>query len=441
MKKLLILAYDFPPYVSVGGLRPYNWYRYLKEFGVEPIVVTRQWENKHGNHLDYVTAGSSEHVLIEKTDFGTILRTPYKPNISNRLLLKHGEHKFRLPRKVVSGFYEFAQFLYPVGPKSEIYAAARAYLKENKVDAIIASGDPFILFGYASQLSDEFNIPWIADYRDTWVQDKTRSGNILTKAWNSLFERRFLKNVYKITTVSSFIEKQLRLNLPNKEYEIILNGFNPDTMNTTLEIEQGKNDFTISFAGTIYKWHPYQSFLQSCSALLKEGKLKKLKINFFGINIPLELEEKIATNFPNLKSIISIYPKLENEFLVKELARTNAFLLFNDYSILGTKIFTYIGIKRKIILCYENDPEALFLKNKYYNLEEFDSESKQLQADLIAETNSGIIVQDAAHLKQVLQDLYTEFEETGSIACNSVGVEKYSRKIQVEKLAQIINTL
>jgi len=29
-KKVLILAYDFPPYVSVGGMRPYNWYRYLK---------------------------------------------------------------------------------------------------------------------------------------------------------------------------------------------------------------------------------------------------------------------------------------------------------------------------------------------------------------------------------------------------------------------------
>ena len=52
MKKVLILAYDFPPYVSVGGMRPYNWYRYLKEFDVEPVVITRQWENKHGNQLD-----------------------------------------------------------------------------------------------------------------------------------------------------------------------------------------------------------------------------------------------------------------------------------------------------------------------------------------------------------------------------------------------------
>ena len=36
MKKVLILAYDFPPYVSVGGLRPKAWLDYLSEFDVEP---------------------------------------------------------------------------------------------------------------------------------------------------------------------------------------------------------------------------------------------------------------------------------------------------------------------------------------------------------------------------------------------------------------------
>jgi hypothetical protein len=43
MKKLLILAYDFPPYVSVGavlslskyGLRPYKWYN---ENGITPFI-------------------------------------------------------------------------------------------------------------------------------------------------------------------------------------------------------------------------------------------------------------------------------------------------------------------------------------------------------------------------------------------------------------------
>ena len=47
-------------------------------------------------------------------------------------------------------------------------------------------------------------------------------------------------------------------------------------------------------------------------------------------------------------------------------------------------------------------------------------------------------MKDAAHLKEVLKELYTEFEEKGFIACDSIGVEKYSRKIQVEKLAELI---
>ena len=66
---------------------------------------------------------------------------------------------------------------------------------------------------------------------------------------------------------------------------------------------------------------------------------------------------------------------------------------------------------------------------------------KQLQADLINETNSGVIVKDAVHLKEVLEELYAEFEEKGFIACDSIGVEKYSRKIQVEKLAELIKEL
>jgi glycosyltransferase involved in cell wall biosynthesis len=439
MKKLLILAYDFPPYVSVGGLRPYNWYRYLKEFGVEPIVVTRQWSNAHGNHLDYIAAGESNKTVAEQTAFGTILKTPYTPNFANRLLLKHGEKKYALARKSISAYYEFAQFLKPVGPKAELYRAARDFLQNNKVDAIIATGDPFVLFSYASKLSEEFGIPWIADYRDTWVQDKTRSRNIITKSWNTFFEKRFIKSASKITTVSNFIRKQLENNLKNKEFELILNGFNPEAIGKSVGINQEKDIFTIDFAGSIYNWHPIELFLEVCSEFLSTEK--RFQLNFYGLNNPEKLTDLIDKKFSDLKKHITIYSKIENEQLVQILAKSNVFLLFNDYSILGTKIFTYLGIKRKILFCFSDDLEALNLKKKHFNLTEIESESKNLQADLINETNSGILVKDAAHLSEVLQELYTEFQTTGKIACESVGVEKYSRKIQVEKLAELVQQI
>jgi glycosyltransferase involved in cell wall biosynthesis len=440
MKKVLILAYDFPPYVSVGGLRPYNWYRYLKEFGIEPIVVTRQWSNTHGNHLDYVSPSNSAQTIIEKTEYGTIIRSAYQPTLSNKILLKYGPNKYKSLRKINSIFNELIQFPFSVGPKYKIYLTAEDYLKQNKVDCIIATGDPFILFKYASKLGKKFQTPWVADYRDAWVQDKTRSRNIFLKAWNSFFENRYLKNVSKIITVSTFLQKQVERNLSNKDFSLILNGFNPEAIDKTFSIAQNNDCFTISFAGTIYKWHPIESFLRTLEKFGETTKIKAIRVNFYGINNQEELQ-KIISNSNYLKSVVHFFPRTENETLVKELAKANLFLLFNDYSILGTKIFTYLGIKRKIILCYSDDIESKNLKSTYFHLTDIKDESNQLQAEIIQSTNSGIIVKDANHLLEVLGELYQEFENTGSIACNSNGIEKYSRKIQVEKLAELLASI
>ena len=103
MKKILILAYDFPPYVSVGGLRPYSWYKFLNGFDIEPIVITRQWANEFGNHLDYVSKSKIQTTTYEKTELGTIIRTPYRPNFANRLLIKYGDYKFVFIRKAITG--------------------------------------------------------------------------------------------------------------------------------------------------------------------------------------------------------------------------------------------------------------------------------------------------------------------------------------------------
>ena len=179
MKKLLILAYDFPPYVSVGGLRPASWHKYFHEFGIYPIVVTRQWGNKYGSHLDYIAPSERNETIVEETETGTIIRTPYKPNLANRLMLQYGDHKYKYVRKFISAFYEFFQWIFFIGPKSRLYYGAKKYLRENKVDCIIATGEPFILFKYASKLSKKFNIPWVADYRDPWVQSTHKASQTI----------------------------------------------------------------------------------------------------------------------------------------------------------------------------------------------------------------------------------------------------------------------
>ncbi|MEI6346629.1 MAG: hypothetical protein WCP69_01660 [Bacteroidota bacterium] len=440
MKKVLILAYDFPPYVSVGGLRPYAWYKYLHEFDVEPIVITRQWSNEHGNHLDYISASKSNKTIIETSEIGTIIKTAYSPNLANRLMLRYGESRYSFFRKSISAYYELTQWFWNIGPKSKLYYAAREYLRQNKVDTIIATGDPFILFKYASKLSHLFNIPWIADYRDPWTQDKSNSRNIIFKKLNEFFEKKYLKNVSLVTTVSEFFTAQIST-LVKKEFIIIPNGYNPEAVKKINDVKPVDLCLRIGFAGTIYKWHPIESFLNVVSNFLSENENALFEVNFYGINIPDELQELLETHFSKIKKNINIYPKISNDLLLMELAKNNILLLFNDYSIIGTKIYDYIGIKRPVLLCYANDKDALILKEKYYSENEVEGFSQHLQEDLIIETESGYIIQDTNHLRLFLNQLYLEFVQKGFVKCNTKNSELYSRKEQTKKLAEIITNI
>src|SRR5690554_1711893 len=235
MKKVLILAYDFPPYVSVGGLRPYNWLKYLKEFGVEPIVVTRQWGNEYGSSLDYIAPSASKETLIEEEEYGTVIRAPYFPSRSNRLLLQHGENKYRLFRKALTACDEIRQFIIPSGPKSTVYKAAREFLKNNKVDAIIATGEPFVLFYFAKKLSQEFGIPWIADYRDPWSSNVERNthGKLLIP-----LEKKIVSTAKVITTVGASFKVQIQHLFPNKNIYILPNGYDDEILPSISKISQ-----------------------------------------------------------------------------------------------------------------------------------------------------------------------------------------------------------
>lgn len=433
MKTLLILAYDFPPYVSVGGLRPYAWYQYLKDYGVYPIVVTRQWGNTYGNELDYVAAGDSSETLVEETDCGTIIRTPYKPNLANRLMLKYGTARFAIIRKAITAWFEFTQFLFFVGPKSGLYRGARFYLKRNHVDAIIATGEPFILFKYASSLSKQFGVPWIADYRDPWVQNKHRSR--FMGRWNAFFERRFLAHASALTTVSEFFKARICENVSVAKTCIIPNGYNPDIVSSVSHISQGSETMSIAFAGTIYDWHPYKSVL---AVIAEFARNKNVELHFFGINRPEEIARIVEKN--HWTQYIHVYPRLRNNELLSRLCQHNCVLLFNDYSFIGTKIYDYLAIRRKILFCYRNDADAELLKEQHYPYVNTNTArySCHLQEDCIRETQSGIVVENASHLHTVLTELYDEFLQKGCIACDSIHVDRYSRKYGAKQLAEFI---
>lgn len=426
MIRVLILAYDFPPYVSVGGLRPFSWFSHFKEFDVEPIVITRQWGNVYGNHLDFVAPGWSKELVIEELPQGIILRTPYSPNLSNRLLMRFGEKRFRWLRKVISGYYEVLQFFFVVGPKKELYKAAKAYLAQHPVDVIIATGEPFVLFYYARKLSASYDVPWIADYRDPWTNNNTRQQSKVFYLMNKLVEKNIVASAKSIQTVSDFTANQIKQITNLKEIVIFPNGYDDAPSEGHKSVSNNTNCIRIAFGGRIYPWHPINEFLEGICESIKSNVEIKLEINFFGVNLSDEQKHSFKTKFSLLSDNLHFHDAIPNHEYQVALRSHHVLLLFNDYTILGTKIFDYLAAKRRIWLCFSKVNEG---------------EEKSVQAEIIHQTNAGISIVDKIHLIREIDNVWNELINHGDIRCESVNTEQFSRRLQVARLADFVKNI
>lgn len=440
MKKVLILAYDFPPYVSVGGLRPAGWAKYLKKENIFPTVVTRQWDDLDGTYLDYIRPSKLQQLehIVEVTH--EEYRVPFRPSLGNKLLLKHGPERFKKRRAILNALHEIGQFFFPIGTKRGLYKEARILLKQESFDVVIATGDPFILFHYLKKLKKEFNIPCIADYRDPWSQDVYLQQHPTLSKLNKFIECKTLKNIQHISSVSEFLIANLNDLHGEKNYHVIPNGFDLENAIIASSVEQNKEVLSLAFVGTICSWYPIELFLSTLLEL-KQDVGFNFRLNLLGIDRVEYIESLLETTYINIKENVKITAKVPNKELMEQLAQNNLLILFNSFSFLGTKIFDYVAVNRKILLLFTEDETTNRLKEEHFKIEERNAISNSLQADMILECNAGVSVQNPEHLKKLLLEFEAEFHSTRKIKNSSTGFEQFSRQAQTKKLATIIHSI
>lgn len=438
MLTVLILAYDFPPYVSVGALRPAAWLRHLADSGVWPVVVTRQWGCAYGDARDYVAPGWSDADVVEELPWGTVVRAPYRPNLAGRMLLRHGPGRRALPRRAVTAFYEAAQFPLPIGPRAGLLRAARRWARGHRVDAVVATGEPFVLFKYARMLSRQLGVPWLADCRDPWTGSLARAGNPLRRWWERRFERRYLASAAGVVTVSEFFRRKIEGNAAGRPFHIIANGFDDAQARRLATLPQGAGALTVAFAGTVYPYHPLREALAAFDRFAAANPGARLALEFHGCNAAADIERLVADHFPALAGRVATLPKRPNAELLERLSRCNALLLFNDYYAIGTKIYDYLALGRKILLCFDDRAGDAALRSRRYPHRPEPGCSARLQAEALEATGAGVALADANQLEAELGRLWAELAATGRVACPSRDIGRYSRSAGAQRLAEII---
>ena len=425
--RLLILAYDFPPFISIGGLRPASWFKYLAEFGVDVTVVTWDWEYELERRKDSASGDNNITSVTARDGNKTLVKARFTKGMKETLAEKLNANKFRRIRQALTFVFSFLEFLsIKADPQAPLYCEADKLLQKEKFDFIIATGKPFILFRHAALLSKKYSIPWIADYRDSWTLNHLQSDyslSPLTAILNTFYkvmERKYVSTARLVTTVaSSYIEFLPPFLHPDK-IKIIYNGYDDEVESMVKDLPLPKTKFIISYAGIIYPMQNLETFLDGVALFTRENEISKdeFEMHFWGIDE--NARGRLTGYDAGLRQYIYVHEKVEYFEVMKKLSYSNVLLLLTTASDswLNAKLFDYLVLKRPVLMI---------------------GKKTNLMSGILQETNGGIVAENAISAANYLTSLFKTYKEAG--ANNTVNYQQYSRKNQAQQFYTILKNL
>jgi glycosyltransferase involved in cell wall biosynthesis len=242
MKRVLIIAYYWPPNAGVGVYRWLKFAKYLPQFGWQPVVYTPE-----NPELQAVDEALQRDIPSEAEVIKAPITEPYswykrftgkKQNERLQTAFLREEAgptwKENAANWVRSNFFIPDARVWWVKPSVK---RLEHYLKEHPVDVIVTTGSPHSLHLIGRELKCRTGIPWLADFRDPWTNVDYYGQLKLTK-WADRKQRELesavLTEADQVLTVSWHWAEELKV-LGAKHVEVITNGYDPDDLPTPPE--------------------------------------------------------------------------------------------------------------------------------------------------------------------------------------------------------------
>ncbi len=387
-RKVLIIAYYFPPMGLSGVQRTVKFTKYLPQYGWKPTVLTV-------NPTGYYAI--DESLLREVEEAGAeIVRTNSLD--ANRLFKK--KRVIKMPSEWVRRVLQFLgdTFLIPdskIGWKSKALKKAKEVLKNEHFDAILATAPPQTDFLIGAALKKATGVPLIVDYRDSWLQYPYKYfPTPLHRYLHYRLEKRVLKAADRVLVTHRRVKENLikrHRSLQYQDVTILSQGYDPaDLAVKPPERLQMPLRMKITHNGTFYGRRNPATILRALKNILdKHTHLRgRIELNLVG-NVRRE-DQRLVKQL-GLQNDVLFHGYLEHLESVKQVLSSDVlwFVLDNDYQTPG-KLYEYFGARKPILASV------------------VDGYTKQL----ILETGASIcapIHNIQAH-EQALLDLFTQFE-------------------------------
>lgn len=339
MKRILMVALDFPPCKSAGVQRTLKFAEYLLDFGWEPIILT---------------VDESAHESIDNSQ-------PVPAKIKNvyRSFSYNASRDFSIKGKYLSIMKEPDRWwtwrftAVPLG---------KQLIEKYQPDVIWSTYPVSTAHLIAYKLAQHSGVPWVADYRDP-VQSRYDSSVKPTLNITQKIEAKVLNNAAKVvftTQQASTLYQSLYPDLPLNKFHVIENGY--DESNFQLDVvKQGKalhtEKFTLLHSGAVYQngRDPIEIF----KALSKLKKAKKIDNTMFELvfrGISGEHYQPVLRSL-DINDIVEFKPSISYMESLQEMMAADALLLIQGplfRNQIPGKLFEYIRSEQPILALTSN---------------------------------------------------------------------------------------
>lgn len=349
---VLLISWYFPPDNAVAAIRLGKMARYLDEAGHRVRVVTPE------------PSGLDRSLNIE-IDEQAITRTRYldldgRFNPANRSRIgtsgsdgtdpSHGQLMLRAVRRTLGRIYRSVVF-YPdrrIDWCLTLVPTLFRMIRSARPDVILVSGPPFSSFLAAAFAGWWFKIPWIAEFRDRWIDDPYTTHPAWRRWIDGRLERSLVRRAAGIVTVSGIWSRFYagKYGLPT---ETVMNGFDPKDF--SLDVDPSADlPVRLLHAGTIYQGRrdPRPLF----EAIRRQRfPAKELRLLFYGHQ--LDGIRTLADEM-GLGDVVEIGNAMPYRDAIALQKRADVLLLmqWNDKADEGNvpaKVFEYLATNRQIL--------------------------------------------------------------------------------------------
>jgi glycosyltransferase involved in cell wall biosynthesis len=344
MRNLLFLSYYFPPMGMGGVQRAVKFVKYLPGSGWNPIVLTVKDVRYHGH--DRSLQKDIEKAQVIRTESLDLLRLAF---------LARGQAKAGAGSAGnMTGILNRAILPWIFVPDSKIgwvpfavQAGIRTAVKDG-IQAVFTTSPPHSSHLAGFILKRRLGIPWVADFRDSWIRENyDRVPTPAHRGMNEFLLRLVLKHADRITGVSSRVLEDMWFLSRRKEADFIWNpnGFDPEDF-ADFRHERSVR-FRITYCGTVNSVQPPDAFLAGAGkAILREPALRKaLEIRFVGSVSDVDLNEMICGyGLDGLVTRTGYVPHAES---LRQLSCSDALLLVlpadSGSGVIPGKLYEYLA--------------------------------------------------------------------------------------------------